>query len=608
MTAIKLEAFSGLIPRLSERLLPDNAASFARNAKLLSGELRGFRALVEYADFSAESFTVQRAFRVPYDDYGDTADAWLLFDSLNVDVVRSPLVNDTFSRHYWAGDGRPHYSTRHRIVNGLSPHYLGIPTPTAAPSVTPAAGTTLTRAYVYTFISEYGEEGPPSPPTIATGAAGTWTIGGMNTTVSDASNRNIRKKRIYRTVPGQTSTQFFFVAEILLTDTTYNDAVTDDTVAANNVLESTSWIEPPTDLEGFVAMPNGYLVGWSGRRLVFSEPYRPHAWPAEYELATEFEIVGLAVWGSMLIVGTQSQPYIGQGSTPASFSLQKLDAVEPCLSRRGMVSTVAGVYYPSINGLVLINSPIPKVVTQDLLTKEEWARYNPADIFASQLGMQYIAFNSATFGFIFNPTEPMARLVELDNFDDVAGIETDRYTGNVQIIRDDRIYDWDPETSLTMYWRWKSKAFYFQRPLNFGALIAQFNGVAEDTGDDISELYGPYNTERFAEGDLSTLGGSVLGGGAQDPGTVAYWGEPENRMPLGGSPLYPINFLSSTEPSIRLIVYADDEVVFDRILPHQRMIRLPSGFKASLWQFEIIGNTAFYSLQVAETAKELARV
>lgn len=605
---IKLEAFTGLIPRLSDRLLPDNAASFARNTKLLSGELRGFRSLIEYADFSDEVFTVQRAFRVPYDDYGSEEDAWLLFDSRDVDVVRSPLVNDTYSRYYWAGDGRPKYSTKHRIVSELSEHYLGIPTPTTAPTVTPPAGSALTRAYVYTFISEYGEEGPPSAPTVATGNAGTWVITGMNTTVTDSSSRNIRKKRIYRTVPGQTSTQFFFVAEILLTDTTYNDAALDTTVAANNVLESTSWVEPPTDLEGFVVMPNGYLVGWVGRRLVFSEPYRPHAWPAEYELATEFDIVSLAVWGSLLVVGTESQPYIGQGGSPAAFSLQKLDAVEPCFSRRGMVSTMAGVYYPSLNGLVLINSPIPKIVTQDLLTKEEWAAYNPSDIFAAQLGLQYIAFNSPTFGFIFNPTEPTARLVELDTLDAVVGIETDKYTGNVQIIRDDRIYDWDPESSQTMYWRWRSKMFHTPKPVNFGAFIAQFEAESDDDGDAISELFGPYNTERFAEGDLGTLGGSVLGGGGQDPGRVAYWGEPENRMPLGGSPLYPVEFLELQDPSIRLIVYADDEVIYDRILPHQRMCRLPAGFKATKWQFEIIGNTRFYSLQVAETGKELSQV
>ena len=61
---------------------------------------------------------------------------------------------------------------------------------------------------------------------------------------------------------------------------------------------------------------------------------------------------------------------MGQGVTPSSFTMQKMDAVEPCLSRRGMVATVAGAYYPSINGLALINSSGVQIVTQSILTKD----------------------------------------------------------------------------------------------------------------------------------------------------------------------------------------------------------------------------------------------
>jgi hypothetical protein len=61
MTAIKLEGFSGLMPRVSRRLLPPMAATTARNTKLLQGELRGFRTPREFADFTGEYFTVRRA-------------------------------------------------------------------------------------------------------------------------------------------------------------------------------------------------------------------------------------------------------------------------------------------------------------------------------------------------------------------------------------------------------------------------------------------------------------------------------------------------------------------------------------------------------------------
>lgn len=608
MVALKLEDFQGLVPRSSARLLPPMAATTARNTKLLSGELKGFRKPKQLADLTDENFTVRRVFRVP-DTGGDYYDdAYLAFDSLNVDVVRSPIVNDAFDRYYWAGDGRPMYNTAGRILSGLSGYYLGVPRPTIAPTVTPPAGTDITRAYVYTLVSEFGEEGQPSEPKLSTGDTGTWKISGMQTTVSDASNRRITHKNIYRTVVGQNSTLYFFVKKIPLSQASYDDDSLDAVVALNNPLESHSYAEPPTDLEGFTLMPNGYLIGWAGRRLCFSEPYRPHAWPPEYELATDFEIRGLVVWGATVVIGTASRPYLGQGVSPAAFTMQKMDAVEPCLSRRGMVATVAGAYYPSINGLVLANTDGVRVITQDILTKEEWANYNPDKLFAAQLGLQYIAFNSSNFGLIFNPTEPKTKLVELDQFSNVTGIETDYYTGNVQIIDQDRLWDWDPEGSERLFWRWKSKEFQFPRPLNFGAARLSFDTAKGDAEEFVADYYKGYNEDRLEAGPLSTIGGHAINYKAQDPGQVDGWTEPEIAAPIGGDSLYPIAFMSFQQPAVRLIIRADGVVRFDRVIYTEGTIRLPAGFKATVWQFELVGNTAVYSLQVAETAKELARV
>lgn len=604
MTAVRFQNFSGLIPRASKRLLPDMAATTARNTKILNGELRGYHAPRQVKDLTGEYFTVQRAYRIPNEGYEDL---WLAFDDKNVDIVRSPVVNDQFDRYYWAGDGRPQYNTRQRIQNDQAPYFLGVPAPDTTITVTPPGAGASTRAYVTTFVSGFGEEGSPSDPVLATGDVGTWVIANLDTTPADASSRNITKIRIYRTVPGNNSSTFFFVVELPLSTTTYNDNNSDDAVASNAVLESTSWIPPPTDLSGFVAMPNGYLVGWKNRRLCFSEQYRPHAWPAEFELATEFEIVGLAVWGALLVVGTKSQPYLGQGNTPASFTMQKLDTIEPCMTRRGMVTTTAGVYYASINGLVLVNSQGVINVTQDLVTKEEWARYNPASIFAASLGLQYIAFNSPSFGFVFNPTEPNARLVELDRFNDVAGLETDRYTGDVYIIQADRVFVWDPNTSERLYWRWKSKEYHFPKPVNFGALKVKFEADAIDVSTDVITYYGVYNTARFAAGPLNTLGGHTLNG-VQGAGQVPSWTEPEDRMPLGGSPLYPITFMLLQLVGVRIIAYANGIKVFDAIATNQDMIRMPVGFKRDVWQFEFIGNTICYSVSVAGTGKELNQV
>jgi hypothetical protein len=44
------------------------------------------------------------------------------------------------------------------------------------------------------------------------------------------------------------------------------------------------------------------------------------------------------------------------------------------------------------------------------------------------------------------------------------------------------------------------------------------------------------------------------------------------------------------------------------VVNEERIIRVPAGFKSDLWQFELVGNTNVYSVQIAETAKGLATV
>lgn len=611
MAGIKLQAFQGLAPRYSERLLPPMAATVAKNTKLLEGEIRGFRQLFEKDNLTGLASTVRRVLRVP--DSPD--DAFIAFDSRDVSIVKSPLVNDAFDRYFWAGDGRPRMNSGARIKNGDPEFFLGIPTPTVAPTVNPPAGSDETRAYVYTFQSSFGEEGPPSPPTLATGGSGTpWELTTLQTVVPDAASRDVTLKNIYRTVSGQTSTSFFFVAQIPIGNAAFSDSESNEDVAANNLLGSTNFAEPPSDMEGFIVMPNGFLVGWVGTRLLFSEPFRPHAWPVAFELATEFPIVALGVFGRTLVIGTESQPYFGTGVSPASFTTMKIDTAEPCLSRRGMVSTTGGVYYPSINGLVAATGSGIRVITRDILTKEEWATFSPDTLYAAQLGLQYIAFSDTSTGFIFDPQEPTTKLVELDGFTNVNGIETDPYTGNVYLLTNDRYSEWDPEMTERLRWQWKSKLYQTPKPLNFGAARLQFDVGGSVSPFTVTTVLAPYNIALFAAAPaLNTLNGGALGGTPAQAIGLVIAPSAEIRQPLGASLLYPINYLSQVAFSVRFIVYirgkgAIQKKILDTVLVEEKVIRMPTGFKADLWQFELCGNTNVYSLQVAETPKQLAGI
>ena len=70
-------------------------------------------------------------------------------------------------------------------------------------------------SYVYTFVSAFGEEGPPSAAStvITTDDNMTVAISGLETS-SSKSNTNLIKKRIYRSNTGSNTTQFQFVGEV----------------------------------------------------------------------------------------------------------------------------------------------------------------------------------------------------------------------------------------------------------------------------------------------------------------------------------------------------------------------------------------------------------
>ena len=309
---IHLKGFAGLRPKISDRELPSNSSTVAENTQLYSAELRGLRQPLSVADLSAEVFTVERAYRL-YDgavSIADAAGTWIAFDDEDRNFVRGALKNDQYDRYYAAGGaGVPQVAAASAWAAGTPIYDLGVPAPTTAPTVTPPASGSVdeTRAYVYTFVNEWGEESAPSPASDpATGdITGTWNLSTLDQNFTGGLTPNpLAKRRIYRTVTGTNSVDYRFVKEedigggFLATAT---DDVSTDSVSLNESLSSNGWELPPSGLQGIVNMPNGILVGFVGRDLYFSEPYRPHAFPTSYQISVDAEIIGLGGTNRVLL-------------------------------------------------------------------------------------------------------------------------------------------------------------------------------------------------------------------------------------------------------------------------------------------------------------------
>jgi hypothetical protein len=583
MPVLQIKGFSGVIPVKGDRAIPDNFGTVSVNTSLYADELKGIHPPI---DQIAVQTPTRRVFRIPkrtlggdpaYPTYipppsylGDSV--WVQFTDHDTDIVKGQLIEDSFERYYFCSPTTgPMFNTYARLRDGLAMYRLGVPAVPAdaahqvAISVAGGAAPVETRAYTYTWVNIYGEEGAPALPVTAAGnGSGTWNISAIDdpTTEFTAGNyADYQKKRLYRTITGASGqTTYYRVAEIAAGVTTYADTITDAVLAGNLKLESSSWQPPPTTLKGWIAMPNGFLIGFDGNNIYMSEAYHFHAWPPEYKQASETPVVGLGILGQTCVVCTQGYPATITGSKPATCSFTKASTGEPCLSRGSIVSGPAGVIYASQNGLILIGPSGIQNVTEQIITRDEWIRnYAPQYIRAVRHQEGYLALRmppnpNPRSGFYVDPTDLKVALTELSDFEGCLNLDRDFWSGETFYISSGMVRRWDPPTDDLMPVQWKSKEFQFQYQENFGAYAIYWDDAR----------YSPYN--------------------------------------------YGTSIMPTTE-RVRFAVYADRRKVYDEIVPRNgRPVRLPSGFKGDIWQFEIRARAPVYSLHVASTMKELKTV
>lgn len=592
MVALRLQNFGAMLPAVDKNLLPQNNADLSRNVWIYSGALEGLPQPVEVHTLVDPD--AKRVFRIPFANFGKDNipdSTWMEFAHPDTNIITSPTANDSFGRIYWASPSEtPKYNTTARIINGDPAFLLGVPAPTVAPGVSVSGGAapTETRAYVYTWVSAYGEEGPPSPPTSFTGNAnGTWDLT-FTAPGAAATDRNLTHTRIYRTITGASgSTTYYLVAEVTIATLAYADSTPTTTVAASTLLQSLFW-SPPADMDGMISMPNGMIAGFKGNEIFFCEPYRPHAWPPTYNLSVEGDIVGLGVFGQSLVVCTNRSPYVISGVNPASMSQSKIASVEPCLSRGSIVSTPSGVLYASQNGLVLVVPGQTRVVTQGIITKDLWLDpqnyLNANRLRATLLGTTYYcwgvkgdgAFESSAFdegAFLFDDFTGAYSGAIIDTSSARVGYTqlqisvphdncwADEWTGEILTIREGKVFWLDLARSRPRQpFLWRSKVFDAPNQRNFAAMRTYF-----ELWPDSPELNPVPNVSQD-----QTLAADQYG---------------------------------------LVRVYADGVLRFTRELRTSgELMRLPSGFKATYWQIEVEAHVRIKSIEFATSAKELISV
>lgn len=164
MTGFKLQTFSGQAPKVYARLLPEDMAQTAVNCRLDSGRLEPWKANATASITPVGSYSVSALTKTLF-KYSDSI--WM-GSHQELDIVRSPIAEDPHERLYLTGGsgGFPQMTTA-AIVGNNTYYRLGMPKPddittvTLAPAVSAKVETEVpqTRSYIFTYVSYYGEEG-----------------------------------------------------------------------------------------------------------------------------------------------------------------------------------------------------------------------------------------------------------------------------------------------------------------------------------------------------------------------------------------------------------------------------------------------------------------
>lgn len=394
MAKLNLYNFAGETPRIDPKILADRFATKAVNVELRRGQIAPVFAPEDTSrDVAAGTQTLYL-----FNKEANAGQGFLFEFASEVNVVRGQIAGDTLERTYYTGDGVPKITDAAIATAGAGPypeaaHDLGLPAPinsttVAGPAGEPPDGTQeIETAYVITYVSTRGEEGPPSAPTsIVT----RWDAEAVELTNIPVASGNfvVGTKRIYR---AELTGLYQFVAEIPAAQTTYSDSVLSEQLG--EACPSSDWIAPDPNLKGLIALPNGVMVGGFGNTVAACVPYQPHAWPTEYQWAMDFDFVAAAVSSAGTVIGTTGKPYLLVGSDPASMQLLPLDEVHSCASARSMVDMGDFVLYASPDGLVAAGGTQADLVTEPLMLPSQFrARFRPESIHAYRYEDRYIAF------------------------------------------------------------------------------------------------------------------------------------------------------------------------------------------------------------------------
>lgn len=393
-------------------------------------------------------------------------------------------------------------------------------------------------------------------------------------------------KRIYR--QAGTNASFYFVAEIAVATTTYNDTVAG--TALGELIETMDTLPPPATLTCLVSLPNGCLAGISGNEVCFSSPYMPYSWPVGNRYSFSGRGVALVPAGTSVIVLTDSYPILVSGTDPEAMSPSAMETYAPCVSKRGAVNVGGGALYPGPDGLWLVAPGAVQKRTARLYRQIEWDALGPTTFVAAFHEGQYYASHQGPSDF-----KSKLLVIDIDEMDSAVSVDEsvtalyrNDYDGRMYIAKGNQVLQWDANERKNYLAEWTSVEVQLDQPRNFSVaqVHAKFDQIVA-----FDETILLANQALIADGldavNGHSAGFEILG------------------LEVCGSNLRP--YMTGTERKVQFNLFDRDTVVYSTVVTSMRPFRLPAGFKLEVLRVGINASVPVFSATIAQSTAELAQ-
>lgn len=344
----------------------------------------------------------------------------------------------------------------------------------------------------------------------------------------------------------------------------------------------------PQNLRGIITLKNGCFAGFVKNTVYLSVPYQGHAWPEEYAIPLDYEVVGLGTFGNVLVICTTSNTYLCTVTDPSNVILVPFQEPVACVSSRSIVSMQESVVFATDFGIVKITQNGITRLTNETIHEEAWRKYNPSTIKACVWHGQYLAFFDSDKvqynGFVIDFQDLGTGLFGLSQ--KISSIRRDDYTSDVYlqyvhpVLDLPCIYKFASSNSLKRIYRWVSKKF-----LNSQGIFTLSAGKINFYDDS-------YSIENIEFEHLD--------------GDHPFNGPVVNLYSINGdADTYLYNRIKYASKWCKFVVWLDDREYFVWYPRNNEPFRIPAGKRGDSCFIEIISTEPLARVQVAASIGEL---